>query len=328
MTPMFSSYVVVPDPPPEPASTVATPSPKNARPISRSRSRPVTAATALTCPAFSATSTTTTGATSTAARQVKVGACRSGSPTHAASASARVACGSRPPVSAATTQPAATPSSTDSRPRKPRNATVASRTAARVTTAMTGCAFTPPLPSPPSQATGARFRPISATIAPVTTGGMRASIQRAPAQCTTSPTTASRAPATTIPPSAGPMSPPAFAASTGAMKANDEPRYDGTRLRVSSRNSSVPRPETNSVVAGGNPVMSGTVNVAPNIATTCCAPMPTVRGQDRRSCGWTTSPGRIVRPSPCSVQPRRRGDVLRELCTATAPLAPPRPRCP
>ena len=28
MTPMFSAYVVVPDPPPEPASTVATPSPK------------------------------------------------------------------------------------------------------------------------------------------------------------------------------------------------------------------------------------------------------------------------------------------------------------
>ena len=30
------------------------------------------------------------------------------------------------------------------------------------------------------------------------------------------------------------------------------------------------------VVVGGNPVMSGTKNVAPNMAITCCMPMPIV----------------------------------------------------
>ena len=39
------------------------------------------------------------------------------------------------------------------------------------------------------------------------------------------------------------------------------------------------------MVAGGKPVISGTVKVAPNIATTCCTPTPTVRGQDSRSSG-------------------------------------------
>lgn len=55
-----------------------------------------------------------------------------------------------------------------------------------------------------------------------------------------------------------------------------------------TRKSSVPRPENNSVVAGGKPVSAGTRKVAPNIATTCWAPMPTVRGQFSRSSGATT----------------------------------------
>ena len=84
------------------------------------------------------------------------------------------------------------------------------------------------------------------------------------------------------------------------MKANDNPRYDGTLLRVTTRNSRVPRPEKNSVVAGGNPVISGTVKVAPNMATTCCTPTPIVRGQESRSWGWTTSPARMRLPSPCT----------------------------
>ena len=45
-----------------------------------------------------------------------------------------------------------------------------------VTTAVTGPCFTQ------FHAAGARFRPISATIAPVTTGGIAASIQRTPAK--------------------------------------------------------------------------------------------------------------------------------------------------
>lgn len=54
----------------------------------------------------------------------------------------------------------------------------------------------------------------------------------------------------------------------------------------------------NRVVDGGKPVSSGTRNVAPNIATTCWAPMPIVRGHVIRSSGRTISPGRIVFPSP------------------------------
>ncbi len=50
----------------------------------------------------------------------------------------------------------------------------------------------------------------------------------------------------------------------------------------------VPTPEKNRVVDGGNPVSTGTRKVAPNIATTCCSPMLTVRGHVRRSSGATT----------------------------------------
>ena len=54
---------------------------------------------------------------------------------------------------------------------------------------------------------------------------------------------------------------------------------------------------------GLSPMMSGKTNVAPNIATTCWAPSPTVRPQLSRSSGLTTSPGARVLPSPCSFQP-------------------------
>jgi hypothetical protein len=54
---------------------------------------------------------------------------------------------------------------------------------------------------------------------------------------------------------------------------------------------SVPTPEKKIVAVGGNPVRTGTRNVAPNIATTCCMPMPMVSGQTRRSSGRTTSFG-------------------------------------
>ena len=61
MTPMFSPYVVVPDPPKVPASVVATPSAISARPVERLAVASVIAATPRTCPTFSATSTSTTG---------------------------------------------------------------------------------------------------------------------------------------------------------------------------------------------------------------------------------------------------------------------------
>ena len=64
MTPMFSAYVVVGEPPTDEAMTVPTPSAAIARPMYGSRSRLVIAATALTCPVFSATSAMTAGSTS------------------------------------------------------------------------------------------------------------------------------------------------------------------------------------------------------------------------------------------------------------------------
>src|SRR5471030_118631 len=50
-----------------------------------------------------------------------------------------------------------------------------------------------------------------------------------------------------------------------------------------------------------SPMIGGNTNVAPNIATTCWAPRPTVLGHDGRSSGATTSFGPSV-PS-CSFQP-------------------------
>ena len=41
---------------------------------------------------------------------------------------------------------------------------------------------------------------------------------------------------------------------------------------------------------GSRPMMIGKTNVAPNIATTCCAPTPIVFGQDSRSSGLTGVP--------------------------------------
>ena len=64
-------------------------------------------------------------------------------------------------------------------------------------------------------------------------------------------------------------------------------------------------------------MITGTMNVAPNMATTCCRPMPTVIGTDSRSSGATTVPGSMLRPSPCSFQ------VNMSLIVT---IGPPRPR--
>ena len=50
-------------------------------------------------------------------------------------------------------------------------------------------------------------------------------------------------------------------------------------------------------------MMSGKTKVAPNMATTCCAPRPTVLPQLSLSSGATTSPGASALPSPWSFQP-------------------------
>jgi hypothetical protein len=51
----------------------------------------------------------------------------------------------------------------------------------------------------------ARFRPITATTAPVTTGGMKRSIQPVPMACTMAPISVYSAPQAMMPPSATPM---------------------------------------------------------------------------------------------------------------------------
>ncbi|CAM5668941.1 hypothetical protein SANTM175S_05661 [Streptomyces antimycoticus] len=53
---------------------------------------------------------------------------------------------------------------------------------------------------------------------------------------------------------------------------------------------------------GSSPISTGATKLAPNMATTCCAPSPAVLGHDSRSSGLTTAPGAGVRPSPCRVQ--------------------------
>ncbi|CFN77751.1 Uncharacterised protein [Bordetella pertussis] len=68
----------------------------------------------------------------------------------------------------------------------------------------------PDEPMAPLAAIGARFRPITATTAPVTTGGIMASIQRAPlpralAAHTTRPISAYTRPQAMIAPSATPI---------------------------------------------------------------------------------------------------------------------------
>ena len=104
------------------------------------------------------------------------------------------------------------------RPRNPRNRTLNRITATSVIVPGSGCSrkF--------DHATGARLKPIRATMAPATTGGMTLSTQPRPAICTTTPTRASRMPTATMPARADSVPPIAVAAVTGAMNANDEPR--------------------------------------------------------------------------------------------------------
>ncbi len=136
----------------------------------------------------------------------------------------------------------------------------------------------------------AKLRPITITMAPVTTGGNIHSIHFIPTARTIKPINARITPAATTPPSAAAIPPSAFAAAIGAKNANEEPRYEGTRFLVINKKSIVPIPEKNKVVVGDMPVRIGTKKVAPNMAAICCKPIPIVRGQLRRSSGATTSP--------------------------------------
>ena len=70
----------------------------------------------------------------------------------------------------------------------------------------------------------AKFKPITITIVPVTTGGRSQLIQPIPAARTINPTSARSTPAITTPPRAAAIPPLVFAAAMGAKNAKDEPR--------------------------------------------------------------------------------------------------------
>ena len=71
----------------------------------------------------------------------------------------------------------------------------------------------------------AKFKPITITIVPVTTGGNNQLIQLEPADLTSKPTSARITPVTTTPPSAAPKSLLApIAPAIGARNANEDPK--------------------------------------------------------------------------------------------------------
>ena len=123
----------------------------------------------------------------------------------------------KPPVKAANSHPTSTPMRMDRRESSPRVATVTTTTVSSVTPATQGWVSTL------ETAVGARLKPMSATMAPVTTGGMTASMTRLPAHSTMMPTRMSAAPVSSTPPSCAPT-PYCCEAVNGAMKAKDEPR--------------------------------------------------------------------------------------------------------
>ena len=164
---------------------------------------------------FSATSAMTAGRNNGSTDQANVGVWNSGSPIQGAAAMAEV---STLPRNNASTQPAATARKIASRPIMPRNTASTATSSTSVTNAMSGSASKLVL------AVGARLNPISATTAPVTTGGSTTSSQWVPATCTTAPMRISDSPTATMPPSAPPGPALPIAPSTGASTEKLEPR--------------------------------------------------------------------------------------------------------
>ena len=105
----------------------------------------------------------------------------------------------------------------DRRETMPRPATVARMMAAKVTVATSGWL------EKLEAALGARFRPMSATMAPVTAGGMTASRTFLPAALTPNPMSTRTRPVTRTEPACAPI-PYCCEAVSGAMNAKEEPR--------------------------------------------------------------------------------------------------------
>ena len=212
ITPMFSAYVVTPVPPTLPETMVAKPSAINARPMYGFISCPVMPCTARRCPRFSATKIKATGAITEIADIVNVGEAKWGKPNHAALATlvkstAAAPCSPTPqpkPLvnTAYKTVAKITPTKINKRRIKPVPITAVNAITSTVISIYHALAL---LPFAPSTATPAKFKPITATTAPVTTGGMRVSIQFVPTNCTNKPIRKYTKPQTIIAPSATPM---------------------------------------------------------------------------------------------------------------------------
>ena len=167
---------------------VARPSPTKARPMYGSILRPVIPATAFRCPRFSATRITATGAINIIAWPLKDGGVKCGSPNHAAWARGEKSSGLPRPKPLASraysAQATIRPTRISRRCSIPRVNTATMPIQSTVNTAIQ---LSKALADTLRTAIGARFRPIAITTAPVTTGGIRRSIQRVPIFITTRP---------------------------------------------------------------------------------------------------------------------------------------------
>ena len=163
------------------------------------------AVTALRWPRFSATKIIATGAMSSMALALNTGAVKPGRPSQAALAMPDKSIGLPSPspfVSTAyITLATINPTKINRRCTMPRAITATSATLTKVTS----CIQASKLPAA-MFLTGmlARFKPITATTEPVTTGGMKRSIQPVPTACTSAPMSITTAPQATMPPSATP----------------------------------------------------------------------------------------------------------------------------
>ena len=164
-------------------------------------------------------------------------------------------------------------------------------------------------------ATGARLKPMSATIDPATTGGMSLSIQPMPANCTMKPTAASRMPTATMPASAEPM--PGRGGRRGDRGDERERRAEVAGQLVARDHEEQQRADAREEQrrrdreAGQHRHEEGRAEHRDDVLRAD----GDGRGQLSRSSGLTTSPGATVRPFPCRVQmgmraPLRSGWML------------------
>jgi len=171
------------------------------------------------------------------------------------------------------TYPATSPISTGRRLRNPRTKHINTMTTASTINAIGQQAEALVI------ALGARLKPMTTIIGPVTTGGNSFFIRSAPISFTRSARITYINPAKIIPPCAlGISCCVNITACSAVINAKLEPRKTGTMPLVQRWNINVPIPAQRRATEGFVPTMDGTSTVAPNIANTCCTPMTKCRG--------------------------------------------------